>query len=865
MSKTVMSFAQKEGNDNGVIRIPNMFDNREVGHWEWTSETGAFSIEPEFLEQHGFKPCEFEHLKYAPKRFRLTEAETVTPENNGHSRCVLRTKKFREMLHPLDVDDAIQNFFDMVCGDKHTMQQRFRARFSPDRPWSWFHVNGQIARRSPTGFVAQMSGMIYEINDVVNIEKAIRKRDMILEASVLAASIMLGSRMDDFDQAILEILSILGTASIVDRVFLWKYARCPFSDKLSVTRSFEWSPETGAHINAPWFINIPFHEKDTDEGVMLASGQCIRNSIREMPCAEKNYLKSHGIQTVLIAPILGRDELWGGIALGSIQSERQWSDLEEGLLKSTGLHISGAIQCGETRSTPVETERTMIDRLFEAKSYAVAIIQDDTVVKRNPLFSKMFHTDVNGKIDPFYHSTKLRKEIGAALKQHGCLFNKHIRCYCDDGVFRDFLANYQSIDYEGKSAIIHWAYDATEMVKTEKEMAGLKKMAELGIRAKHEFITRIGHEFKTPLNAILGMTHLCLQTETTDKQKEYLQRTRKASEFLREIVDKILDFSEIENGSLELDEYPFQLSSVIEEVFDVIEYEAECKGISLSAQIDGAAYAYLLGDAGRLRQILLNIVDNAIKFTDRGEIRLWVEAIGEQVTNGQGYQEFQFVVSDTGIGIETDLLQSISEAFYLVDGSSTRKYGGIGLGLTISKKLIELMGGTLELESYPEQGTTARFSIRFLRDELKTCTCMQIIPARSAISPKRSRIEGAHILLVEDNRINQLVVTELLRQHKVDLRVVCNGLEAVEAIKDGHFELVLMDIQMPVMDGLEATREIRKLSNGDYTSLPILAMTSNNLEIDQQRSFEVGMNDHLTKPIDPLVLNQALERWILAR
>jgi CheY-like chemotaxis protein len=348
---------------------------------------------------------------------------------------------------------------------------------------------------------------------------------------------------------------------------------------------------------------------------------------------------------------------------------------------------------------------------------------------------------------------------------------------------------------------------------------------------------------------------LVQETELTPQQREYLSRTESAAQSLLRIINDILDFSKIEAGKLEMEETPFDIGDVLNGMVELLAVKANEKGLEFSLAIDHDVPARLLGDPVRLGQILNNLVSNALKFTSEGGVEVKV-GLKERSDDSA---MLRFEVIDTGIGLTPAQRQGLFTAFTQADTSTTRKYGGTGLGLTISKRLAEMMGGEIWCQSEYKRGSAFGFTARFKLDAA--------VMARTARKPKNEidrkllePIVGARLLLTEDNEVNQLVASRILNKAGFEIDIANNGLEAVELVQRNHYDLVLMDIQMPEMDGLTAARAIRRLPG--LERLPIVAMTAHAMSGDRELSLEAGMNDHVTKPINNAELFAALAKWI---
>ncbi|MEO5820012.1 MAG: response regulator [Vicinamibacteraceae bacterium] len=422
--------------------------------------------------------------------------------------------------------------------------------------------------------------------------------------------------------------------------------------------------------------------------------------------------------------------------------------------------------------------------------------------------------------------------------------------------FNDMLAEIEARDAQlrgPRDRLESAVADRTaELLGVNRDLTEARDRAEAASRAKSEFLANMSHELRTPMNGVLGMTELVLLTPLSPDQRENVTTAYNSAASLLDLLNDILDFSKIEAGKLELDASPFELRPLLESTLAVVRLTGERKGLRLVLDVDPQVPAAVTGDAGRLRQVLVNLLGNAVKFTEQGEVRLSVAAtgpIGERIALRVG-------VRDTGIGIAPDKQDRIFGAFIQADGSTTRKFGGTGLGLAISNRLVALMGGSIAVESAVGQGSLFHFTIELgvhagvLHDDEAAPT------APRAVATART---GLHVLLAEDNKVNQRVAARFLERlgHRVTL--ANDGREAVDQWQREVFDLVLMDVQMPEMDGFEAVAAIRDAERTLGRRTPVVALTAHAMSGDRERCLAAGMDGYLTKPVKLAQLVAAID------
>lgn len=481
----------------------------------------------------------------------------------------------------------------------------------------------------------------------------------------------------------------------------------------------------------------------------------------------------------------------------------------------------------------------------------------------------IFLVDFDGKI--LYHNASVRETLGYRAKS---LIGKHFfdfilpatldqfktnfqqskkRAYtekiefqflCKDRTFR-FL-EFNAINLKNKEGLLGLILDCRDITQRKKDAEELLRLQ----KAKEQFLANISHEIRTPINGIAGIAGLLSQNQNLDERATYLHAIRHSAENLKVIINDILDIASIESGKLKFEKIAFNLIDLIPSLISTFTYQASEKNLALQYTIDESLNKVLLGDPVRLNQILINLISNAVKFTNAGSIVVTCKQIKEQ----KNTCIISISVKDTGVGIPNEKLTTIFESFSQADESVTRRYGGTGLGLTIAKQLTELQKGKIEVESKEHVGSVFTVTIPYGIGKAKR---VSKLPFQNKVDSKKFMLPNLRILLVEDNDINRLYAKSILETWKCKTDIAENGLIAIEKLKNNLYDAILMDVQMPVMDGYEATKVIRRMAH-PVSSIPIIALTANATKIDVEKCLAAGMNDYLSKPFTPEDLYEKL-------
>ncbi|KAB1157555.1 PAS domain S-box protein [Flavobacterium luteum] len=588
----------------------------------------------------------------------------------------------------------------------------------------------------------------------------------------------------------------------------------------------------------------------------------------------KKLLQDNDIKSILIFPIFIKDTFTGFIGLDDCENERNWSDDEINILQTLASNIASSLERISNQIAIRESEDKfkLLANNIPGTAYlskydetSTKVYINDKVeiltgysksdfIEHNLSYLSLIHPDESEQI-----MNSQRESLSVGVPFHSIYrIKRKSGEYIWVEEFGDAISKNNTIEYT-----VGIYFDITNKKESEEAIKA-KEYAEAASKAKSEFLANMSHEIRTPLNGIIGFTDLLMNTKLEDFQKQYMNTINQSANSLMEVISDILDFSKIESGKLELHIEKYNIIELCNNVIELIKYESETKKIKLFLNINEDVPKSLFIDYVRLKQILINLLSNALKFTEKGSVELNISVIESNYEDCK----LRFYVKDTGIGIKKINQEKIFEAFSQEDSSMTKKFGGTGLGLTISNQLLSLMNSKLQLESEFSKGSTFFFDVTFKIAKIKTSLKKEkdtILLPKTEIEIMNKKFDNKQfqVLIIEDNKINMLLAKTLIKQiiPNSTIHVAFDGKEGVEKYKEINPDIIFMDIQMPTMDGYEATQEIRKLEPSN-NHIPIIALTAGTIVGEKERCIASGMDDYASKPFVKDTIEKIISKWI---
>ncbi|MDA0348174.1 MAG: response regulator [Verrucomicrobia bacterium] len=675
------------------------------------------------------------------------------------------------------------------------------------------------------------------------------------------------------DQAVLESLALVGEGSGLDRIYLLKNETGDEQGGV-IDQVYTWVSESD-DIQVPEFHSLPFEAFFPSWLNKWKAGEPLWGNLEDVPDIEHLTLAKQGVVSFLWIPVFYENVWWGVLGFDQISTTRVWHPKE-----ISGYELLATSIVEFMRRQKLESDLLLFQERHEKASHAEQFGVWDWNIEKNELFldssiKRMAGRKANEIIEDLnsWEALFILRDHGnwvealnlrIAAQEKDFELEHHLR-HADGRLIEVYSRGMIVYSDSGKPVrVLGTTTDITHRKSIQNDLTKARDLAEEGSRSKSEFMAKMSHEIRTPLNGVIGFATLLKHTELSSEQLDYLTNLETSGRLLLSMVNNILDFSKIEAGKLDLEQKPFDIRESVKSILGVFGDAVIKKGIKIEFVAEDEVPESVITDPLRIQQVILNLVGNAVKFTEEGSILVhasWVDA-----EDGKG--RLHFSVKDSGIGIESDRLAAIFEPFTQADSSMTRRFGGSGLGLSICQNILQIMGSKLVVTS--DFGSGSEFSFEILVKESPVEVVEELKKVRESVlestskTISRSKMDlraKAKILLAEDNALNQQVISKLLSRLGYNAVLVENGQEAIDALKRWKFDLVFMDLMMPVLDGISATKEIRETIPPAKQPI-IVALTANSSEDDINNCLAIGMNDFITKPVELDVLEKTLNEHL---
>ncbi|NCC24948.1 MAG: response regulator [Deltaproteobacteria bacterium] len=705
------------------------------------------------------------------------------------------------------------------------------------------HFQVRAFRPEPGKFAC----IFVDITERKRAEDTLAHRDRLMEATAFSALALL--RTADPASSVNEVLARLGQATEADRVYIFRNHPDTETGSILFSQTHEWTREgVVPQIGNPRLRNLSYNEVCPRWFRELSSGRSVTGLVRDFPESERADLEAQGIQSLLAVPIDVSGRFWGLLGFDAVFSARTWTETEEHVLRIAAGSLGAAMARAESRQI-IARQRDLLHGLFQSLPVGVAVWEaDGRLAQVNPGFVELTGYgpgEIRNLDDWFalaYPEGNLRDEVLAdwtMALQNSDVAVREYPVMCRDGTIKH--VGFRGAFLAGGRAVVTMT-DATEAKAARETLIRAKNLAEQANRAKSEFLANMSHEIRTPINGIMGMMQVLRATALDHDQNESVDLAIASAGRLTRLLSDILDLSRVEAGVMDIRREAFSMAEVLDSVAGLFLLESRERKIDLKCTLDPRLPGVLLGDEARVRQILFNMTANALKFTEKGRVEVSVSLLPEHRPN---QARVLLAVADTGVGIPDDKVGVLFRPFVQVDGSHTRRHQGAGLGLALIRRLAELMAGSVAVDSESGRGTSVYVSLPFTTPDIEHDS------SNMEHSMTDTSRKGLRVLLAEDEPSNFIPFQRLLQKLGHEVVLAENGRDVLKRLEEREFDCILMDIQMPIMTGLEATLAIRNSTTFSESTrnIPIVAFTAHAMDGDRENFLAAGMNDYLSKPV----------------
>jgi len=760
-------------------------------------------------------------------------------------------KTFDAITLPLHAKRQIKNAL-VSCLTNHTSNKiEFHLGMSSERKWFELHATVLTQFGEQSG----VTTLIRDITDRKLAEETIRQQLKLQDILIRISMIYININLEKVEEAIQNSLKELAEFVGADRAYIFDYDLA----ENSATNTYEWCSE-GITPEIDLLKKIPLEELPYFYGKHKKGEELCINDVYQLTDESSGSLRAglevQGIKSLISIPMMTSDKLIGFVGFDSMKQKHFYTDKEKKLLEVFSQMLVNITERKRSESLLVIQEEKYRNIISNMNLGIIEVDKDENILYANQSFSTISGYSIDELLsmntNVFLQSTNENKILSdkRKIREKGISDSYELGVKNKLGEQRWWLIsgapNFND-NNELKGTIgIH--LDITEQKMLEKELEKAVKKAEQATKAQEMFLANMSHEIRTPLNVITGMVRELNKENLTNRQREYVKHSETSTLHLLTIVNNILDMSKIQAGEFALDVKNFSMASVATDVYSILHSRAGDKKLDFRLNISKNIEHALIGDPGRLRQILINLLGNSIKFTDVGHVDLNIQV----VNTNNSFQRILFEVVDSGIGMCEEFISKLFDKFSQEEASSNRRLEGSGLGMSITRELVQLMNGSIEVKSQKGIGTHIRFELNFpVGDESK------LVIKTNKIS--KNSFEDVKILLVEDNEMNRFIAIQSLKRTGCEIKEAINGLEAIEKLKEDTFDIILMDIQMPKMNGIDATKFIRTELNNE---IPIIALTANAFKNDIDLYLSIGMTDYLIKPYKEEDLYRIIDKFV---